>query len=41
MIGVMSKIRSGVYADSIVLMRLQAGLLDLPDVIDSGAVMGT
>jgi len=34
-------IRPGAYADSIVLMRLQAALADLPGVDEAGAVMGT
>jgi FdrA protein len=41
MSAVKSQIKPGAYADSIVLMRLQAGLLDLPKVLDAGAVMGT
>jgi FdrA protein len=36
-----SEIRSGAYYDSAVLMQLQRGLLGLPGVLDSGAVMGT
>ena len=36
-----SEVRSGAYYDSAVLMRLQRGLLGLPGVLDSGAVMGT
>jgi len=35
------EIRSGAYYDSAVLMQLQRGLLGLPGVLDSGAVMGT
>jgi FdrA protein len=35
------QIRSGAYYDSAVLMQLQRGLLGLPGVLDSGAVMGT
>ncbi len=36
-----SDIRPGAYYDSAVLMQLQRGLLGLPGVLDSGAVMGT
>lgn len=36
-----SETRSGAYYDSAVLMQLQRGLLGLPGVLDSGAVMGT
>src|SRR3990172_4715046 len=36
-----SEIRPGAYYDSAVLMQLQRGLLGLPGVLDSGAVMGT
>ncbi len=35
------EIRSGAYYDSAILMQLQRGLLGLPGVLDSGAVMGT
>jgi FdrA protein len=38
---VRSEIRSGAYADSIVLMQLQSALTRLPGVIDAGVVMGT
>jgi FdrA protein len=38
---VQSEIRSGAYADSIVLMQLQSALTRLPGVIDAGVVMGT
>src|SRR3990172_1903597 len=38
---VRSELRPGAYYDSAVLMQLQRGLLDLPGVLDSGAVMGT
>ena len=38
---VKGEIRSGAYYDSAVLMQLQRGLLTLPGVLDSGAVMGT
>ena len=41
MASVKSEIRSGAYYDSAVLMQLQRGLLSLPGVLDSGAVMGT
>ena len=34
-------IRRGSYYDSVVLMQLQRGLLELPGVIDSGVVMAT
>ena len=34
-------VRSGAYHDSVVLMRLQAGLADLPGVADAAVVMGT
>lgn len=36
-----SQLRSGAYYDSAILMQLQRGLLGLPGVLDSGAVMGT
>src|SRR5512135_1976674 len=36
-----SEIRKGAYYDSIVLMQLQRGLLELPGVIDAGAIMAT
>ena len=35
------ELRSGAYYDSAILMQLQRGLLGLPGVLDSGAVMGT
>jgi FdrA protein len=35
------EIRSGAYYDSVVLMHLQASLLNLPGVVDAGVVMGT
>ena len=38
---IQTEIRSGAYYDSAVLMQLQRGLLSLPGVLDSGAVMGT
>lgn len=38
---VRTRIRSGAYHDSIVLMALQRSLQDLPDVLDAGAVMAT
>ncbi len=38
---VRSELRPGAYYDSAVLMQLQRGLLGLPGVLDSGAVMGT
>lgn len=34
-------IRHGAYYDSVVLMQLQRGLVDLPGVIDAGVVMAT
>jgi FdrA protein len=34
-------VRAGAYYDSVVLMQLQRGLLDLPGVIDAGVVMAT
>ena len=36
-----AEIRSGAYYDSVVLMQLQRSLLELPGVLDAGAVMGT
>lgn len=36
-----SEIRSGVYYDSAVLMKLQQSLADLPGVLDAGVVMAT
>ena len=36
-----SAVRPGAYHDSVVLMRLQAGLAALPGVLDAGVVMGT
>jgi FdrA protein len=38
---VRGELRPGAYYDSAVLMQLQRGLLGLPGVLDSGAVMGT
>ena len=35
------EIRSGVYYDSVILMQLQRSLVELPDVLDAGVVMGT
>jgi FdrA protein len=35
------EIRPGAYYDSVVLMQLQRGLLDLPGVLDTGVVMAT
>jgi FdrA protein len=35
------EIRSSAYYDSVILMQLQRSLAALPDVIDSGVVMGT
>ncbi len=35
------EIRRGAYYDSVVLMQLQRGLLELPGVIDAGAIMAT
>ncbi len=35
------EIRSGAYFDSVILMQLQRSLLELPGVLDAGAVMGT
>ncbi len=34
-------IRAGAYYDSVVLMQLQRGLLELPGVVDAGVVMAT
>jgi FdrA protein len=34
-------VRAGTYYDSVVLMQLQRGLLELPGVIDAGVVMAT
>ncbi len=36
-----SQVRRGAYYDSVVLMQLQRGLLELPEVLDAGAVMAT
>ena len=36
-----SEVRAGAYYDSVVLMQLQRGLADLPDVLDAGVVMAT
>ncbi len=38
---IQSEIRSGVYYDSAVLMKLQQSLLALPGVLDAGVVMAT
>src|SRR5262245_55628388 len=38
---VRSVVRSGAYHDSIVLMRLQRALAELPGVLDAGVVMAT
>ena len=35
------EIRAGAYYDSVVLMQLQRGLLELPGVEDAGVVMAT
>ena len=35
------ELRQGAYYDSVVLMQLQRGLLELPGVIDAGAIMAT
>ena len=35
------EVRAGAYYDSVVLMQLQRGLLDLPGVEDAGVVMAT
>src|SRR5919108_3946053 len=35
------QIRRGTYYDSVVLMRLQKALIELPAVLDAGVVMGT
>lgn len=34
-------VRAGAYYDSVVLMQLQRGLVELPDVVDAGVVMAT
>ena len=34
-------VRPGAYYDSVVLMQLQGGLIDLPGVVDAGVVMAT
>ncbi|HET7144774.1 MAG TPA: hypothetical protein VFI68_12210, partial [Anaerolineales bacterium] len=34
-------VRAGAYYDSVVLMQLQRGLLELPGVLDAGVVMAT
>lgn len=34
-------VRAGAYYDSVVLMQLQRGLLELPGVVDAGVVMAT
>lgn len=36
-----SEIRSGVYYDSALLMKLQQSLVDLPGVLDAGVIMAT
>jgi FdrA protein len=36
-----SEVRAGAYYDSVVLMQLQSGLAELPDVLDAGVVMAT
>ncbi len=41
MTAIRSETRFGAYYDSAILMQLQRGLLGLPGVLDSGAVMGT
>lgn len=41
MSAIMSEVRAGAYYDSVVLMQLQRGLADLPDVLDAGVVMAT
>ena len=38
---VTGEIRSGAYFDSVVLMQLQKGMLELDGVIDAGVMMGT
>ena len=35
------EIRTGAYYDSVILMQLQRSLVELPDVLDAGVVMGT
>ena len=35
------EIRSGAYYDSVILMQLQRSLVELPDILDAGVVMGT
>jgi len=35
------EVRRGAYYDSVVLMQLQRGLIDLPGVLDAGVVMAT
>lgn len=35
------EIRVGAYYDSVILMQLQRSLVELPDVLDAGVVMGT
>ena len=34
-------VRRGAYYDSVVLMQLQRGLLDLTGIVDAGVVMAT
>ena len=41
MTNVTSEIRSGTYFDSVVLMQLQKGILELDGVLDVGVMMGT
>ena len=41
MTALVTEVRRGAYADSIVLMHLQSSLADLPGVQDAGVVMGT
>ncbi len=36
-----TEVRRGAYYDSVILMQLQANLMDLPDVSNVGVVMGT
>ena len=38
---VTGEIRSGAYFDSVVLMQLQKGMLELDGVLDAGVMMGT
>ena len=41
MTNVTGEIRSGAYFDSVVLMQLQKGMLELDGVLDAGVMMGT